>query len=121
MADNYLEKREEELRRGKPSVRLANPSLDTLITRISGHTEATDTSYVVKEAQLEAITRSADRLRGECSLHMDEASASIQAHCREPFILGQKVLAMELKAAELKLSCRIEQNTSETVTLTLYR
>ena len=64
---------------------------------------------------------SADRLRGECSLHIDEASASIQAHCREPFILGQKVLAMELKAAELKLSCRIEQNTPETVTLTLYR
>ena len=49
MADNYLEKREEELRRGKPSVRMANPSLDTLITRISGHTEATDTSYVVKK------------------------------------------------------------------------
>ena len=75
MADNYLEKREEELRRGKPSVRLANPSLDTLITRISGHTEATDTSYVVKEAQLEAITRSADRLRGA-----SQPVACVKAH-----------------------------------------
>ena len=55
MADNYLERREEELRSaGRTVVRRNNPSLDTLLRRNRSH-RAYDTSYVVAMRQLETI------------------------------------------------------------------
>lgn len=55
MADNYLERREEELRSaGRVVVRRNTPSLDTLLLKNRSH-RAFDTSYVVAMRQLEAI------------------------------------------------------------------
>ena len=55
MADNYLERREEELRSaGRTVVRRNTPSLDTLLHRNRSH-RAYDTSYEVAMRQLEAI------------------------------------------------------------------
>ena len=116
MADNYLERREAELHSGKSSVIKVNPSLDTLIKRIASCTGRADEAYTVKQAQLDAIARSARILAGECTLSPEEASAS-----SDTFILGQKVMIMVLKAAELKLSCHIDHDTPGTVTLTFFR
>ncbi len=121
MADNYLERREAELHSGKSSVIKVNPSLDTLIKRIAACTGRADEAYTVKQAQLDAIARSARILAGECTLSPEEASASIRAQCSDTFILGQKVMIMVLKAAELKLSCHIDRDTPDTVTLTFFR
>lgn len=55
MADNYLERREEELKAsGRTVVRRNNPSLDTLLRKDRSH-RAYDTSYVVAMRQLETI------------------------------------------------------------------
>lgn len=55
MADNYLERREEELRSSSRTVvRRSTPSLETLFYRNRSH-RAYDTSYVVAERQLETI------------------------------------------------------------------
>lgn len=55
MADNYLEKREEELRSaGRVVLRRNTPSLDTLLLKNRSH-RAFDTSYQVAMRQLETI------------------------------------------------------------------
>ena len=55
MADNYLERREEELRTaGRTVMKRNNPSLDTLLRKDRSH-RAYDTSYVVAMRQLETI------------------------------------------------------------------
>lgn len=55
MADNYLERREEELKSSaRQVVRRNTPSLETLIYRNRSH-RAYDTSYVVAPRQLETI------------------------------------------------------------------
>lgn len=55
MADNYLERREEELKAsGRTVVKRNNPSLDTLLRKDRSH-RAYDTSYVVAMRQLETI------------------------------------------------------------------
>ncbi|MBO7643931.1 MAG: nitroreductase family protein [Bacteroidales bacterium] len=55
MADNYIERREEELKSSaRQVVRRSTPSLETLIYRNRSH-RAYDTSYVVALRQLEAI------------------------------------------------------------------
>jgi len=55
MADNYIERREEELRSsGKVVIKRNTPSLDTLLLKNRSH-RAYDTSYSVAMRQLEAI------------------------------------------------------------------
>lgn len=55
MADNYLERREEELKAsGRTVVKRNNPSLDMLLRKDRSH-RAYDTSYVVAMRQLETI------------------------------------------------------------------
>lgn len=107
MADNFIEKRMRELDGGKTVIRKANPSLDSLLTRIRETDGPTDESYTVKAAQFEAVIRSAALVRGECRAEYDEQTSVIHLYGSDRLLLGQKVLAMELKAAELKLGCRV--------------
>ena len=105
MADNYLEKKYEELQRGKTVVRRSTPSLDTLVRRmVEAH--AQDGPYVVKQAQLDAMVRTAAMLGGAVSFAAEERTASIVASCPSPdgiAALGKALLAIRLKAAELSL------------------
>lgn len=106
MADNYLEKRSEELSRGKTVIRRSNPSLDSLLKSLG--TKASDPSYVVKQAQLDALVRSASLLGADATFRTDEASATISLECPDPLTAGECLLALRLKAAELKLGSRID-------------
>lgn len=58
MADNYLEKRYDEVfgKESKAVIRKSNPSLETLLLKNRSH-RAYDQSYEVKRLQLEAIVR----------------------------------------------------------------
>lgn len=105
MADNYLEKRSEELSRGKTVIRRSNPSLDSLLKSLG--TKVSDPSYVVKQAQLDALVRSASLLGADATFRTDEASATISLECPDPLTAGECLLALRLKAAELKLGSRI--------------
>ncbi len=106
MADNYLEKRSEELSRGKTVIRRSNPSLDSLLKSLG--TNVYDPSYVVKQAQLDALVRSASLLGADATFRTDEASATISLECPDPLTAGECLLALRLKAAELKLGSRID-------------
>lgn len=106
MADNYLEKRSEELSRGKTVIRKSNPSLDSLLKSLG--TNVSDPSYVVKQAQLDAMVRSASLLGADATFRTDEASATISLECPDPLTAGECLLALRLKAAELKLGSRID-------------
>lgn len=106
MADNYLEKRSEELSRGKTVIRRSNPSLDSLLKSLG--TKVSDPSYVVKQAQLDALVRSASLLGADATFKTDEASATISLECPDPLTAGECLLALRLKAAELKLGSRID-------------
>lgn len=106
MADNYLEKRSEELSRGKTVIRKSNPSLDSLLKSLG--TNVSDPSYVVKQAQLDALVRSASLLGADATFRTDEASATISLECPDPLTAGECLLALRLKAAELKLGSRID-------------
>lgn len=112
MADNYLEKKYEELKRGKPVVRRSTPSLDTLFKRLASAADI-DLSYTVKQAQLDALVRSAGRLGDDCVFETFETSANSAAIVRiscpcGPWSLAQAVLAVRLKAAELGLDSSVE-------------
>lgn len=106
MADNYLEKRSEELSRGKTVIRRSNPSLDSLLKSLG--TKVSDPSYVVKQAQLDALVRSASLLGADATFRTDEASATISLECPDPLTAGECLLALRLKAAELKIGSRID-------------
>ena len=116
MADNYLEKKFEQLRSGRPVYRTVNPSLDSLLAELSRQPHADDImrqesggthgsgADAVKLAQLEAVARSAvrscpDAVKAKCS----EAEAGISLSAPDMFVLGAAVLAARLKACELHL------------------
>ena len=123
MADNYLEKRSEELSRGKTVTRRSNPSLDSLLKSLG--TKVSDPSYVVKQAQLDALVRSASLLGADATFRTDEASATISLECPDPLTAGECLLALRLKAAELKLGSRIDSLCDKdgkfTAVLSLFR
>lgn len=123
MADNYLEKRSEELSRGKTVIRKSNPSLDSLLKSLG--TKVSDPSYVVKQAQLDALVRSASLLGADATFRTDEASATISLECPDPLTAGECLLALRLKAAELKLGSRIDSLCDKdgkfTAVLSLFR
>lgn len=105
MADNYLEKKYEELQHGRPVVRRSTPSLDTLVRRLAVQ-QPGDASYVVKQAQLDAMVRTAAMLGTDVTFVAEECTASIVASCASPrgmAALGKALLAIRLKAAELSL------------------
>ena len=114
MADNYLEKKYEEYLHGRSVIRRANPSLDSLLDFISQGGGAAESDYAVKQAQLDAAVRSAEKLGVEAEISTDEAAAEIRLRCNSPFSLGQLVLAARLKAAELKLRSEVSLDEAGT-------
>ena len=106
MADNYLERKYEEWKSGKPAVRRTAPSLDSLMKKAAEDPEE-DTSYKVKQAQLDAIVRSAAMLEDGVSFQSDESSSTVSCEAGSEASLGAAQLAIRLKAAELKLHAAV--------------
>lgn len=104
MADNYLEKKYEDLRNGRNIIKRVNPSLDSLLSRTAVSASASDPSYKVRKAQLDAMLGSAARLGYDCEARCDESKGELFISCKDSVCLGRLCLAAELKAAELKLS-----------------
>ena len=102
MADNYLEKKYEEWKNGKPAIRRTSPSLESLIKKC-GESGGQDPSYTVKQAQLDAIVRAAEGLGYGSVFTSDESRATIRIEQPDPVKLGESALAVRLKAAELRL------------------
>ena len=122
MADNYLEKKYDEYLRGKTIIRRANPSLDTLLDRISGPQEKSGAAYSVKQAQLDAVLRSVSKLCPDARMSSDEDTGRIFLHGRSPEELGARSLAARLKAAELGLRSSLVTHGSEGLAeITLYK
>lgn len=111
MADNYLEKKYEEWKNGKPAVKRTVPSLETLLKRL-GESSGPDLQYTVKQAQIDAIIRAGKLVDDSLEFISDEASSTVSVAGTGPFILGQAVMAMKLKAAELRLQAETSQSPS---------
>lgn len=117
MADNYLEKKYEQFKNGPTVIRKVNPSLDTLLHRISDAAPATTAGAApadaIKQAQLDAIVRSASILGYTFRFETSEEKGSVyilgpNAPHSKTVELGETVLAMRLKAAELGFRTEVE-------------
>ena len=113
MADNYLEKKYDEFLHGKSVVRKVNPTLDGLLGRLAAENKAEDSGYLVKQAQLDAVVRSASLLALDVEFETDETRAEIRLRSTSAFALGQAALACQLKAAELHLSTEVRYEDSD--------
>ena len=111
MADNYLEKKYEEWKNGKPAVKRTVPSLETLLKRL-GESSGPDPQYTVKQAQIDAIIRTGKLVDDSLTFTSDEETSTVSVTGKGPFTLGQAVMAMKLKAAELRLHAEIIQSPS---------
>ena len=119
MADNYLEKKYEELQHGRAVVRRSTPSLDSLMKSLSGAGEPSS-EYAVKQAQLDAMVHTASIPGGRVSFHTAEtvpgespAFVRVSASGDAAADLGEAVLALRLKAAELHLETRVDWSSDE--------
>lgn len=114
MADNWLEKREQQLSGGKIIYRKVNQSLEMLLNKLAAGERPAERTDPPKNAQLEAIARSAKILFPQLDLRWDEANGQITwaGHALNPQQRGGKtaltpeqtgaaILAMQLKACEL--------------------
>lgn len=113
MADNFLEKRYEEVfgSRSRAASGPNRPSLDSLLARVSANA-APDPSYPVNAIQAETVVKAgktADRsgnvaldIRQEGKLQRIIPSCPASDANRD-LILGEVLLAMRLKAAEIGL------------------
>lgn len=117
MADNYLEKKYEQFKNGPTVIRKVNPSLDTLLHRISdaapAATAGASPADAIKQAQLDAIVRSASILGYTFRFETSEEKGSVyilgpNAPHSKTVELGETVLAMRLKAAELGFRTEVE-------------
>lgn len=114
MADNYLEKKMEELRSGKVAVRRPSVSLETLLQSARGVVSSPD-AIPAMPAQLEAVIRAAKHLPEAAGFRFetDEKEGMIRllgptSPRRYLLEAGEVIMAMRLKAAELHLHCSIE-------------
>ena len=119
MADNYLERKYDEYLHGRNVVRKVNPTLDGLLGRLAAENRdagnaAAESGYLVKQAQLDAVMRSASMLGLAVEMTSDEARAEISLRGTSAFALGQAALACRLKAAELHLSTDLRLEDSGT-------
>lgn len=114
MADNYLEKKYEEFRQGRPVLRRNTPSLDSLLKKLQEEGCEADPDYVVKKAQLDALTRSAGFVGDIPEIDTFESAPGDGPSflkiglCDDPLLLGEIILAVRLKAAELGLCSKVE-------------
>ena len=81
MADNYLEKKFEDLRSGRPVIRKAGRSLDSLLGDAASPPAGEDAGYRVDRAQTGAAVASARRLGFEFSSEMPDGDlAELHLH-----------------------------------------
>jgi len=117
MADNWLEKREQQLKGGTIIYRKANQSLETLLHKVASGDNATSAAgggSPIRNAQLEAIARSAKILFPELPLQWDEQAGTITWHSNAltPHQTGAAILAMQLKACELGFCTQVNLSLS---------
>lgn len=105
MADNYLEKKQEALRNGASVYVRNTPSLDTLIRRIEG--PVSDPTYEIKQAQFDAIVRSAAMYSPSASFRTENSTVIISGDGA-----AQAAVIARLKAAELGLRSAQTENSS---------
>ncbi len=117
MADNYLERKYDEYLHGRNVVRKVNPTLDGLLGRLAAENMAEESGYLVKQAQLDAVMRSASMLGLPVEMTSDESRAEISLRGTSAFALGQAALACRLKAAELHLCSEVRLEDSGTQVL----
>ena len=113
MADNYLEKKQEALRNGASVYVRNTPSLDTLIRRVAG--PVSDPSYEIKQAQLDAVVRSASSYSPESMFETTEGTIVISG-----VGAAQAAVIARLKSAELGIKSE-QKESSGVFTLLLYR
>lgn len=125
MADNYIENKMEEFRQGAKVVRRPGASLEGLLEIVASEEEAApaaDKAAAVMPAQLEAVVRAAKHLpeAADFRFEVDEAASVIRilGPCsprRHLVNLGQVILAMRLKAAELHLRATVKIRPDSTI------
>ena len=125
MADNYIENKMEEFRQGAKVVRRQGTSLEGLLEIVASEEEAApaaDKAAAVMPAQLEAVVRAAKHLpeAADFRFEVDEAASviCILGPCsprRHLVNLGQVILAMRLKAAELHLRATVKIRPDSTI------
>ena len=115
MADNYLEKRYEEVFRsggGSASTGAHHPSLETLLGRVRGFDGEFEPGYPVHHLQLEAIVRAVEGLPEAAGMRFETSEASISVSSeKDAFCLGRVLQTMLLKAADLGLAGGITTDT----------
>lgn len=113
MADNYLEKKQEALRSGASVYVRNTPSLDTLIRRVAG--PESDPSYEIKQAQLDAMVRSALLYTSDVEFKAEGNSITFTGTGA-----SQAAVIARLKAAELGIKSE-QKESSGAFTLLLYK
>ncbi len=116
MADNYLEKKYEQMQQGRPVIKKVNRSLDSLLTALSEVPEKTDGQYMVSRLQAGAAIASARRMGIRFSARFpDEDDPSVmEISCSSAYDLGAVVTAVRLKFAELHLHTKLRLSNSGT-------
>ena len=123
MADNYLEKKFEDLRSGRPVIRKAGRSLDSLLGDAGSPPAGEDAKYRVDRAQTAAAVASARRLGFEFSSEMPDGDPSrLEVTCRSAYELGAVCTAIRLKLAELHLHAEVDLSPSgDAASLRIFR
>lgn len=121
MADNFLEKKYEELRQGRPVIRRTAPSLDSLLSSACARQPEADCGYRVDKAQTEAALASAHRLGIDFEASYSDP-ALLTLRCRNSYELGAVCTAARLKLAELRLHAELRLSDDGTgAELRIYR
>lgn len=108
MADNYLEKRYDEVfgRGGRSSSVSVHPSLDTLARRVNEMTADID-AYPVNRVQADLVIAAGQSVADSVEIRFIADYNEIEVSGPSAFILGAVSEMMRLKAADLGLASRL--------------
>lgn len=110
MADNYIEKRMEELRSGSSSPANTVMNFDTVVARMAD-AAAVDPSYRLHSLQFQALTTALHRA-GLDSVSAVLADNTVVLSADDAFLLGRATELLMLKAASMGLASEILHPTS---------
>lgn len=120
MADNYLEKRYDEVfgRAGRNASAPARPSLDTLVRRVNEMSASID-AYPVSQVQTDLIISAGKSVAGSGDVHFTPDGNAIEVSGPSAFILGAVSEMMRLKAADLGLASSLDAVSDSSFSLAL--